>query len=179
MNSENFIKFSRAFGAFEWARKNNPEQIISLQQTSSEFNKNIAHGISHCKIFEISDDIKRLLCLTDPPNRNDEVFLAFPNIFIDVMFTKEELLELGIEIEAKEIIGILFSEGKLVHEIPNKEGMIDVEVVGKDLNITIASLQKNDEFWFDNFNKNMSIIDRFKDTELDIKENPTTDKKAR
>lgn len=178
MNSENFIKFVKYFNAFEWLKENRPEATVSTygfegyqDDKAKRFRDNIRLGIEKSKIFEVPDDIKKLLCLTDTPNKNEEVHLPFPVVFIDVHFTKEELAELGIDIEAPEMIGIMFREGIL---ISHKE-----EVVGKDLNITMLSGQTNGETWFDNFNKNWNINKEFKDHKCEILENPTTDKKAR
>lgn len=149
-----------------------PEAVISLQQTGEEFHSNIENSIQNCKVFEVDNGIKKLLCLTDPPNKNDEVFLPFPDMFLDVEFTKEELADLGIEIDADHIVGIMFKEGRLVDRTEK------VEIIGKDLNITMSSLQSNGQYWFDNFNKNWRTTIKW-DLPLQVKENPTTDTKAR
>jgi hypothetical protein len=91
MNSEHFIKFVKYFGEFCYNRKYNPEAILSFGRQSDEFINSIKTSLANCKVFEISDETKKLLALTDPPNKNDEVKLPFPFIFLDVSFTKEEL----------------------------------------------------------------------------------------
>lgn len=175
MNCENFVKFTDTFRTFQYAKKNMPEMVMSLQQSGEEFDRNITESLVKCRVFEISDDIKRLLCLTDPPNKNDEVHLPYPKMFLDVDFKQEWLSDIGVDIDAKHIVGILFGEGVLkVDDLKDDE-----KIVGKDLNITTSSLQANDEYWFDTFNKNMTISVEYKSFKMNVRENPTTDKKAR
>lgn len=185
MNSENFICFVKTFNQFEWAKENHPEATLSAYGYDKELSKklneadggkalkfrgNIRNGIEKAKIFEIEDDIKKLLCLTETPIKNDEIKLPFEVVFIDVKFTKEELSELGIEINADEIIGIIGREGVL----QSSDGI----KVGKDLNICMLS-RKDGEDWFEDFNKNCNLEEQYQDFNLKIVEISTTDKKAR
>lgn len=179
MNSEHFIRFVKSFQAFDYAKDNMPETTISMygddrikeiDPEALNFRNHIKTSISKCKVFEIDDETKKLLCLTETPLKNDEVKLPFEYLFLDVQFTKEELEDLGIEISAKEITGIMASEGILTN------GEINV---GKDLRITMLSVIENDEVWFDTFNKNFNLEEEYKDFHFQVKENPTTDKKAR
>jgi hypothetical protein len=194
MNSEHFIKFVKYFGEFCYNRKYNPEAILSFGRQSDEFINSIKTSLANCKVFEISDETKKLLALTDPPNKNDEVKLPFPFIFLNVSFTKEELAELGVEIDAPEIEGIVFQEGVLIRGgekgkeigdvmMSNAYDKIMVEgidkVAGTNLRITMASIENNGEFWFNTFNKNNNLLDTYKEFNCKIIENPTTDRKAR
>jgi hypothetical protein len=174
MNCENFIRFSNAFKAFKWASENRPDWVTSTSENTN-FYENIENGLKSCKIFNIEDSIKKLLCLTNPPNINDgvdEIRLPFNVIFIDVEFTQEELVNLGIDIDAKNIVGIVVREGTLIDEKTK-------EVKGKDLNITISSLQSNDTYWFDTYNKNMKLDVKEGNVKWSVKENETSDKRAR
>lgn len=182
MNSENFIYFVKAFRDYEWAKENHPEVIkdsYGNDEYTDEINKtdgqalrfrsNINSGINDARIFEVDDDVKKLLCLTTTPIKNDEIKLPFRTIFVDIKFTREELADLGIEIKADEIIGMLVKEGILVN---------DGKIYGKDLNLCMLTKQEGD-VWFDTFNKNCNINEEYKDFNLKIIENETTDAKAR
>jgi len=173
MNSEHFIYFARAHEVF----RNNPDKTLKFNaegtadKTAQKFNDNIKAGIEDAKVFDINENVKKLLCLTKTPNKNDEFKLPFDSVFLDIRFTQNELKHLGIDVDTEEIKGVLIKEGHLVGE--------DGTEYGKDLNITMLSTQRDGEIWFDNFNKNNNLYDEFKDIKVNIKENPTTDKKAR
>lgn len=184
MKCINFIRFVKSFEAFEWAKENMPETTISfygddemsLNQNEKDkralnFRGGIRNAIEKAKLFELDDEIKKLLCLTETPNKNDDIFLPFDFIFIDVNFTKEELKGFGIEIDAEELTGILVKEGVLT--------LNEKEIVGRDLNITMLSSQNNGEVWFDTFNKNCNVNEKYQKYRIKIIENKTTDKKAR
>ena len=207
MNSENFIEFVKNFKHYCWALENKPEittdfyggiddeKNIDIDLQTARFVTNIEKGINYAKVFEIEDGIKKLLCLTETPNKNDEFHLPFPSIFLDVNFTKEELAELGIEIKVDKIIGILVQKGVLVQasDNPNSNGKIYAEkdiqdlqenlaktnekIVGKDLNIAILS-RVGDEYWFDDFCRNFNMLDEFEGRGYEIKRCRTSDKKA-
>lgn len=172
MNCKNFVDFVKYYDAFNWTHLNRPDWIMSFQQQGDEFIENIERGINASKIFEISNDLKKLLILTKTPRDNEEVKLPFPVMFLDVDFTKEELEELNIKIDANKIIGILAQRGVMLDNGGN--------VVGSDLNICMLSIQANEEVWFDTFNKNVNIEDKeLEGSKVKVLENDTTDKKAR
>jgi len=180
MNSENFIFFTKRFMQFDWAKENAPELTISrygdgsineADDNGARFRQNISSGIRNAKIFEVNDEIKKLLCLTDTPKNNDEIHLPFGKIFLDVSFTKEELKEMGIDIASERIVGILAGEGELV----NGDGI----KVGTDLNFSILSEIENGEVWFDTFNKNFNLYEKYKKFSTKVQECNLTDKLAR
>lgn len=206
MNAREYIRFIKYARQFAYAYEHKPEVVLSEGKTSENFIENIETGLEEAKIFEISDDIKRLLALTNTPQKNEEIKLPFPYIFLDVAFTKKELKDLGIKTKkAQEIIGMLVTEGNLVVDNKFKENilkgmeekkkeakdiLVDVtekEVeealeqlkVGKALRITMASVLDNGEFWFDTFNRNQSLNPLIKDWGVTVKEIKTTDKRAR
>ena len=186
MDATNFFEFVDRFRAFVLTHKYNPNAIISTGNTTTEFEENIAYGIKEAKIFEIDDKMKKLLALTNPPNKNDEVKLPFPYIFLDVSFTKQELADLGIEIKAKDIIGCLVTEGtmllrdghytKLVEGLKQKNSPTSV---GRALRITFYSNLDNGEGWFETFNRNITLDEDFKGMNVDVEEIKSTDKKGR
>jgi hypothetical protein len=158
MNCNNFITFVKEFNLFDYLKDNHPEQTTSYygdganeykDEKAVNFRINIRRGIEQAKIFEIEDDVKKLLCLTDTPIQNDEIELPFSSVFLDVHFTKEELFELGIPIKMDEVIGIMVQKGVLLSKKGN-------EVVGTDLRVTILS-RIGEEAIFDTFNKNLNI----------------------
>lgn len=179
MNASNFITFTKVFNAYEWAKENAPETTTSfygnenegIDDNSLRFRKNISSGIQKAKIFEVDEGIKKLLCLTDTPINNEGIHLPFEKVFLDVSFSKKELKDLGIEINADEIMGILTGEGEMISE----EGI----KVGTDLNICMLSKQENGEYWFDDFNKNINLKEEYQKYSTKINECKTTDKKAR
>lgn len=178
MNSENFIKFAEQFRLFDFYKDNYPEMTQSLYGSKNfkddeavHFRSNIRDSLAKAKIFEINDEIKKLLCLTNTPIENDEIKIPFEVIFLDVSFTREELEDFGISIKADEIIGITFREGILKGR--------ETKQVGKNLRITMMSLNAKKDIWFDTFNKNHNIDEEYKDFKLQVMENPTTDKIAR
>lgn len=121
MNASNYIRFANYFRAFEYTSKHSPAHILSEGRPTSSFLDNINHGIAHCKVFEIEEDIKKLLILTKTPDKNQDIRLPFPYMFLDVNFTREELEELGVKIRAREIVGILFTEGTLLYDPKEEE----------------------------------------------------------
>ena len=90
--------------------------------------------LTESHIFEVEDNLKQVLALSDCPNDNSEIHLPFNVIFLDIQFTKEELESMGINILGDKIIGILAREGEMVYE---KDGK--TVNAGKDLNITIMT----------------------------------------
>jgi hypothetical protein len=128
MNAENFIKFVKIFKQYAFTKKNFPElttdrypsqyerdRMFKKKTADENFMAHIQKMTENAKIFEVDDDQKRLLLLSDPPKHNDEIKLPFEQIFIDVSFTREELENYGLTLpeDTYEIIGIGISEGNL------------------------------------------------------------------
>lgn len=138
--------------------------LSGTKALQSEFYEKIEEGLSKSKIFEVDDDIKKLLLLTKTPDhtKNEDLHLPFPYIFIDVSLSKEELEEVGITIDSDvdEVCGIILSEGKL---FLNQTRRIDV---GRDLTMSIMVYKKNkkgeDMVSFNNLYDHAMIKDEIK-----------------
>jgi hypothetical protein len=196
MNAENYVRFVKTFNIFSYNSKFHPENVSNFGNSGESFMNNIAHTLPKCKVFEIENSIKKMLILTDPPNKdNEDLKLPFDNIFIDVDFTQEELENLGIEIDAKAEIGIMLQKGTMVADAEKIEDKTAQEldgdykelceshkeekiIVGNALRCTILSIN-GDEFWFDTFTKNINIFDEYKGFQAKVVTNPTTDPKMR
>lgn len=188
MNAKNYLTFVKCLDIMIAQESVNPSKIKHFGNSGESFYGNITKGITKSRIFEIDEDIKKLLALTDPPNKNDDVNLPFPYVFLDISFTKEELKELGIKIKAKQLIGILFTEGHLVYNQKKDKKMLQIKEgqkpnkeieAGRGLRITMLSIQDNDEGWFDTFTENINLEEPFKSYKITVKKNPTTDPKMR
>jgi len=168
--------------------------------TGPMFIENIKQSLFNCHIFETTNDIKRLLALTNCPNKNDLFHLPFPVMFLDVSFKRDEMKKLGINIGYKEIIGIIVAETYLFTDeyaqhmqYKIKSGMFDESIldkydkngehkVGTGLRITICSIhdiEDHGRIWFDTFNVNVNIDDEYKDFNLNLRRNKGTDPHAR
>jgi hypothetical protein len=173
MNSEYFIDFVNKFRSFEYARKTLPSttELNIVHSKNPNFYWECMHeAIDNAKVFNINDNIKKLLCLTDTPAKNDDIKLPYPFMFLDVKFTKEELASYGIEINHKNIIGILFKEGT----IANSKG----DILGKDLNITFLS-ETDEKIWFDTFGKNFNFFHDEEELKKRLVNTEVSDEKAR
>jgi len=185
---KNFIDFNKQFEHYKLARELDKKKGTKITyrrdggidekgrytqdfgNSGDNFIRNIDDSIKQAKIFRVDNNIKKLLSLTTVPNKNDKVRLPYPYMFIDVNFKKTEMDKIGIDIGYDEIMGVLFSEGILI----NKEK----ETVGKDLRITIVS-QVGKEVWFDTFNVNCDIVDKYKDLKVKIQKCDSTKNEAR
>lgn len=195
MNAENFNFFYKASKQMAMVRKVKPEAIDStlggVSYDGTTFDQAIAETLSKAKIFEIEDNIQKLLALTDAPRINeDEVIrLPFDNIFLDCQFTKEELEDYGVNPKyANRLRGIAVTKGNFIfkEEEFNPKSLKEYESkerIGNGLRITMCSvIEKDDdgeEILFDVFNKNVNLNEEYQDREIDIIENPTSDKDLR
>jgi len=185
---QNYTTFTKKFVDFEIARK--MKLTESYGNSSSQFVKNISYSMGNCKLFNVTDKIKNLLCLTKTPLKNDEIYLPFPIMFIDVKFTKEELKQMGIKIGYDEIIGIIVQKGYVAFNEEKNDfiGSLSPDLeknadgfypVGTNLRISIMSYPEKNSVWFDTFSKNVNINDTFKDMDFKVNEFSKTDKGAR
>jgi hypothetical protein len=188
MNCINYLEFAKKFKAFKIATARG--MSLSRGQTSQNFIDNITVSLEKCRIFQIEDEVKKLLLLTTPPNLNDEVRMPFSHIFIDAEFTQDELRQLGINIKARKLTGILFTEGNLVlakngdlyDPSALSQGIIEqidkkpteAVVVGRALRMSIAYERdatdvggQDNEIWFDTFNDNLNLFEGYEDMEYD------------
>lgn len=84
-----------------------------LGDNKQEFFEDINVRLPNAHLFEIEEDVKKLLLLTKAPKDNSDIQFPFPNTYIDVQLTKEELAELGIKLDADRIFGFLIRRGCL------------------------------------------------------------------
>jgi len=129
----------------------------------------ITNNMRDSHLFEITDDLKRLLVLTSTPKVNDAVHLPFSTIFIDVNFKRDEMLNLGVDIGYDEIVGIMLTEAKLIRYGGEGERMLmttsdlaEKKSYGSALRITILGLH-NEEMQFDVYNRNFNLTDEAKE----------------
>lgn len=128
MNAEHFVKFTKTFRDYVEAKKNHPEfttdtypdkfendDDFDKESANESFKIHIQTMIENAKVFEIEDDQKKLLLLSDPPESNDKIRTPFEHIFLDTAFSKEELEDVGITVPENiyRIIGIGITEGKI------------------------------------------------------------------
>jgi hypothetical protein len=175
MNSEFYIFYARAFERFKQLVAMKSSKILTAVGTTDSFIQHINGALKSSVIFEIDDNIKKLLVLTDAPVNNDELKLPFPFIFLDVKFTKEELAQLGVEIDAEDFTGILGSEGVMVNTRDDKT------VVGRNLRLSTAThlIKDNEEIWFDTFNENINLNEDWKGFNVKTIRSEVSDKKVR
>lgn len=146
----NYTIFSSSFMRFVEAQqieKHTPSNLILTYGIENDyFNRNIFSGLLKAHLFEVSDDIKRLLVLTKTPKINEMLKIPFSVIFIDVEFKRKEMLQLaGVDIGFDIICGIIVQNGVVV-QAPNEE------VVGTDLRISICA--------FDNYTDKRGNTDK-------------------
>lgn len=166
---KNFTRFSKHFLDYAMAKEYGLTDDYGADPDT--FTKNIVDSIKHCHIFETTEPTKRLLALTKTPNKNDMFKLPFGCIFIDVCFKKEEMKKLNIDIGYNEIIGIIVRETNLISR--------DTEVkVATALRITILSVTDG-RVWFDTFNKNVNLLNEYKDYNFKIQQFDQTNPNAR
>jgi len=187
----NYTRFTSNVAKYIEAKKHGLTE--DLQVSGYHFTKHILNSIQKCKIFEITDDTKKLLTLTKTPKINDMFKLPFPYTFIDAGFTNKEMKQLGIDIGYGEIVGIMITEGKLLYDKKlspkNVDGdpLLDTSTVfngedtvkvGTAMRITILSIT-NGKVWFDVFNEDFNIYDKYKDYNFKINRVKTANKNAR
>lgn len=141
MNAEHFNFFWKASKEMAIVRKIKPEAIDStlggISYDGIIFDNAIADTLSKVKIFEIDDNIKKLLALTDAPKINDDeyIHLPFSNIFLDVQFTREELEDYGINpIYANLVRGIAVTRGNFIYR--------EEDGIKKDLRLDVVGASK-------------------------------------
>jgi hypothetical protein len=141
---------------------------------ATEFEHNITMGLINCHLFEVSDDVKRLLIELKTPKENDMFFLPFPVIFIDVEFKKKQLKEMGIDIGYDEIHGIIVGERKVILDENKKE-------IGRSLTISISGFMHGEGSLFDTYAEELNFYDEYKHLldEVEFTQEPGLDKKTR
>lgn len=156
---KNYTQFASNFLKYLEARNLDLPDLIGKPNLA--FESNITHGLLKCHIFEVMDDVKRLLALTKTPKINDMVKLPFPVIFIDVNFKRKEMDALGIDIGFDEIQGIIVQDGKIYF----KEKDVDV---GTSLRLSISALDYGEAHIFETYAENKNFYDEYKPLENKI-----------
>lgn len=114
-----------------------------------------------CKHFEIEDDVKEMLLRTRAPKKPD-LHLPFEYLFLDCKMRKDELLRMNIHLDTDEIRGIMVRFGDILYWSKEEKP----EVVGKDLRLSVCSIDEgNDEHFVSvtTFSSNIEIwLDRGK-----------------
>jgi hypothetical protein len=123
-----------------------------------KFENNILNGLLNCHLFEVTDDLKRLLILTKTPKQNDMLKLPFPVIFIDARFTKKEMDALGVDIGFDEINGIIVQEGNIYRSSDGKE-------IGTDLRVSISAINYRSAWIFETYMENMNFYEEYRQYE--------------
>jgi hypothetical protein len=120
MNGQNFNVFKEMFKVYK-------KYPVEQPKFHDKFVFNIEEGLKNSKIFEVDDDIKKLLILSKPPQVNSDLKLPFNEFFIDVQFDAEDLQELGMN---ENVFGILVRKGNYFYE--------DGKIAGNDLRISVC-----------------------------------------
>lgn len=95
---------------------NTIEATPNASETSEEWKMRLSLSLRLCKIFQLTEEEKKLMLLNNPPKDVEKIIrLPFNPIFIDVEFTREEVKQfLGFDIPYPKIIGLLISERNLL-----------------------------------------------------------------
>jgi hypothetical protein len=160
---KNYTQFASNFLKFIQAR--NLDLPVIIGNPTYEFETSITDGLLNCHIFEVTDDVKRLLVLTKTPKINDMIKLPFPVIFIDVNFKRKEMEKLGIDIDFDEIQGIIVREGKMYLRRGNVENDVNV---GTNLRISISALEYRKAWIFETYAENKNFYDEYKSMEGEV-----------
>ena len=196
MNSEHFVKYVEYWKAHKKALVEHPETVFTKYNVKGEKNtldtqfvSEMGFALEQAKVFEVDDDQKKLLSLTDAPMKNDEINLPFDTIFLDVSFSKKELEELGVVTkEAEEIVGIMIRKSELVsvkgcafHTTPTNSKKCQNKGVGASmgtaLRFSIMSLMGDEALW-DTFSRNINLYPEDEGDLLTHEDNPVVDKKV-
>jgi hypothetical protein len=150
---DNYSDFITKLRMWDVLKETHPE-IIFQGEEGSENIDNIKINLPKATLFEITEDVKRLLSLTDAPQKNSEIHLPYDSIFLDVQFTPEELKSYGIEVDGK-LGGLLLTKGDVF-----KGG----EMVGNDLRMSILSYTIRDgkpSIEFNTFFRNVNFSEEY------------------
>ena len=169
MEGLNYIRFKIGFEAFKLSEKDNPAR-------NERFISHINNNIDTAKIFEINDKQKHFFVMGKVKvNKKMNIKLPFPQMFLDVSFTKEELEEYGIKIKSDELIGLLITKGYVYTQSVNEQ-IKDVDVpeksVGENIRFSLLLRYKDvdeihDKLQFETFFRNVIYTDdKFEDNEV-------------
>jgi len=167
---DTYNRFAKLFKAFVIGKQFNMTE--SYGNSPDSFISHISYNLVNGKLFEMSNDVKKMLALTKPPNLNNNVHLPHPIMFIDVTFSKAEMEQLGINIGYNTIIGIIISVGTLLNAKDNTSA-------GTALRITMCSERKDKDIWFDTFNSNLNLAQDYENYKVTHKREKRTNDNAR
>ena len=138
MNMANYIKFIEAVRGVRFCKENNIELRVRSDvdtKKKPEFYMtndllSLENSIGSAKIFEIPEDVRKSLLLTDPPKNPDMLRLPFPSVFLDVNISK---MEGNLDENTDIVYGILIVERKVLDESTGKEeGRVFTTVIRDD-----------------------------------------------
>jgi hypothetical protein len=107
---EDFIQFSELFDIFKKNKEMGKVENYGVTSAGFGFIRHIDYALEKVRIFNISEQQKKFFLL-GKPNYNMEIKLPYSHIFLDCKFTKEELAQYGIKIDANEMHGVIVSRG--------------------------------------------------------------------
>ena len=151
---KNYIRFVSDWQKF----KVGMDRGWTTQNTMNNDNwrNHINHTIKNAKIFRIDEDLKTMLAMTTPPNKNDDVPLPFDDMFLDISFTNEELQNYGIDPKGtKEIVGLGISKGTMSLK---KDGDRPEKDIGHCIRM-VACIWYGGEIRYETFSRNLSFQD--------------------
>ena len=159
---KNYNEFSRILKVFEVMSKDG-KVMHEGSENSETFVQKSRFMLSNAKIFEVDDDIKKMLLMTKIPDYNVKLRLPFPNTFIDVEFDRQDIDEFVDEGKDMKIAKGIGKVG-----INSLHGIVVADNILFDKNETqigkataFMSLVKSEEsIWFFDFNENIQMKDR-------------------
>src|SRR3972149_9138281 len=167
---KNYIEFRKQFEIFKFTKEIGITTSLGTEN-SNAFVENIECILNNCKIFNVDEQMKKLLIMTHIPKFNSHLKLPFPELFIDVefddndlkLFQKEDITvrwDKNEMVKLKKIVGICVTRGNL-------RGSKNVDIVGDAARVSINefghNIQKEDNIdnrymWFDTFNFDIDIM---------------------
>lgn len=154
---ESYVKFSKYYKAFLYAQAEQNKDVLN-DEKRKPFYQNIMDGVMKSHLFSITEETKKLLMLTNPPNKNDPMKLPYDYCFLDVSFTKDEAKQFGHDIEG-DIIGIILTTAQFQEE--NTGNLVN----GSALRITIC-VWKDDRITFNTVTTNIDLSKEFKNYKI-------------
>lgn len=113
---------------------------VGSRDTTNFFLVELSVVLPECKHFEIEDDVREMLLRTRAPKK-PELHLPFDYMYLDVEFKKEDLLRMGFHLDKDVLCGIVVRKGDILYQV---EGGRTSEVVGKDLRVSVATIDYQD-----------------------------------
>jgi hypothetical protein len=127
----------------------------------NEYGPSLLKSYLDAHLYIVEESTKKLLMMTKPPMKNDNLRLPFSNMFIGCHFTREEIEQFfGVTIEYKEIWGLLCQEGLVT--MGGYRKAVELEM-GKNLRVVACCELDNGEIEFNTMHINTEF-----DNDLDV-----------